>query len=234
MGFLPLHGDWQADVWARDGQMKTVLRVEKSKEQQQREHLMRLRDIFSRGVNIAQDQVRIFHALNMISQSNHLELKASPFFIVEKKLLFEEPGATTSEFFSPTPAQEQEGEPITPPPTAGGDAEVLLAGSTEDLEQAQGLWLDGANDGRFQASQNPGQGQNQGQKPVIAVEQLIQKAYYTPHEPKTGVEAPPQMPWLLSFPDVDSIWRNDHSTVKQQSPWPNMPFEQKPMYPSGT
>jgi hypothetical protein len=59
MGFLPLHGGSNADVWMKDGKSKNVLRREKSHEDQEQEHLIRLRDIFTRGVIIAQDPVSV-------------------------------------------------------------------------------------------------------------------------------------------------------------------------------
>jgi hypothetical protein len=59
MGFLPLHGGSNIDVWMKDGKSKNVLRKEKSNEDQEHEHLIRLRDIFTRGIIIAQDPVSV-------------------------------------------------------------------------------------------------------------------------------------------------------------------------------
>lgn len=57
MGFLPLHDDSNVDVWMKDGKPKTVLREERSDADKEQEHLIRLRDIFARGVIIAQEPV---------------------------------------------------------------------------------------------------------------------------------------------------------------------------------
>jgi hypothetical protein len=57
MGFMPLHGEGNTDVWYKDGKSKIVSRREKSHEDQEQEHLVRLRDIFTRGAQIAQDPV---------------------------------------------------------------------------------------------------------------------------------------------------------------------------------
>jgi hypothetical protein len=57
MGFLALQGDVNKDVWRKNGVLKSVMRVEKTEAQQLEDHLIRFRDIFGRGVLIAQDQV---------------------------------------------------------------------------------------------------------------------------------------------------------------------------------
>lgn len=171
---------------------------------------------------------------------------------------------TTSDVLSPMTAQEHEGEPITPPPTAGGDQFVASAESDQ-----YGLWLDGSNDRTWsmppppQAASTPlyryggqqngfgpttTQSNNQQQphsdqpppqaptggrppKPVITIEQLVQKAFYPPVKP-SEVQLPKQMPWVLSFPNTDRIWRNDDPTVaKAQTAWSVLPFGDHMMYP---
>jgi hypothetical protein len=57
MGFLPLHCDSTMDVWMKGSEFKSVLRTVKSEEQVKMEHLVRLRDIFARGVAISQEAV---------------------------------------------------------------------------------------------------------------------------------------------------------------------------------
>lgn len=59
VGFRPLHDDKNADVWKKDGKPKAVFRGEKSDALQEQEHLIRLRDIVTRGIVIAQEPVSL-------------------------------------------------------------------------------------------------------------------------------------------------------------------------------
>lgn len=176
---------------------------------------------------------------------------------------------------SPTPAPEYEGEPsepITPPPTAGGDQFVATA---EGDQFDPRLWLDGADeqtwnvppppsqttsvplygygqqpDGHGQLSNGHGQRANRSglgrvqstqptalpnsgrkPKPVITIEQLVQKAYYPQVKP-SEVQPPTQMPWVLTFPKIDYIWRNDDPMVAgAQTQWSTKPFGTSMVYP---
>jgi hypothetical protein len=147
--------------------------------------------------------------------------QSSPYILAGNKILVNEAG-TTSELFSPTPAQDHEGEPFTPPPTAGGD-DIFMA-TTE--EEQYGLWYDGAKDS--QPRPNP-----TSQKLVITMEQLVQKAYYPPVASQ-GIQVPKQMPWVLLFPEADGIWRNDHGTAITPSQWSSQPLGNQKLYPDGT
>jgi hypothetical protein len=57
MGFLPLQGDSTMDVWMKGGEPKYVLRTAKGDGQVEMEHLVRLRDLFARGLVVSQDAV---------------------------------------------------------------------------------------------------------------------------------------------------------------------------------
>lgn len=69
-------------------------------------------------------------------------------------------------------------------------------------------------------------------KPAITIEQLVQKAYYPPVV-ASGVQPPKQMPWVLKYPNTDSIWRNDDSSVSRPTQWTNQPFGNYMVYPLG-
>jgi hypothetical protein len=73
MGFLPLQGDSTMDVWMKDGEPKYVLRTVKSDGQVETEHLVRLRDLFARGLVVSQDAVRNLYLLvGIMHTNNHL------------------------------------------------------------------------------------------------------------------------------------------------------------------
>lgn len=167
---------------------------------------------------------------------------------------------------SPTPGPEYEGEPITPPPTAGGDQFVATAEGDQFEDR---LWVDGTDEhtwnmpptlpsqttsislygysqqmngrsrqtngfgtGAVQSSQ-PAVPSNSGRKlkPAITIEEQVRKAYY-PHVETPKVQLPTQMPWLLSFPGEDRIWRNDDRTVAgARTQWSHKPFGASMIYP---
>ncbi|TID17926.1 Telomerase activating protein Est1 [Venturia nashicola] len=246
MGFRPLHDAKNADVWKMDGKPKAVSREPKSDALKEQEHLIRLRDIVTRGIIIAQEP-------------------ASPFIMMNTKIEVNEAG-TISDVLSPTTGPEYEGEPITPPPTAGVDRFVATAEGDQFDDR---LWVDGAdgptwnmpsslpsqttsvplygyrqqpnghgeqtNDfslGAVQPTQSMVPSNSAGKpKPAITIEQLIQKAYY-PHVKPSEVRPPTQMPWLLSFPWEDCIWRNDDRTVAgARTQWSDKPFGTSMVYP---
>ncbi|KIV99730.1 hypothetical protein, variant [Verruconis gallopava] len=99
MGFQPIHVDENMDMWYHQGSMKPVMRRERSSAEVEMYHLVRLRDIYSRALLVASKDTSL-----LVLDGN--------------KIIFNESG-TTDELFSPAnPAQE--GEPVTPPPLAGG------------------------------------------------------------------------------------------------------------------
>lgn len=127
------------------------------------------------------------------------------------RIIFNESG-TTSELFSPAPAQ---GEPVTPPPNSGyGDPVVVGASLGED---DQGFWLPA------DMSNEPVQN---------SPEYVQQPARYTmkgeaplplPNAVASVREFPKQLPWIVEYP-YEAIWRNDHSSVTNGRPWPGQPF----------
>ncbi|QDS77582.1 hypothetical protein FKW77_001625 [Venturia effusa] len=251
LGFRALHGSKNDNVWMKDDKPKAIFREQKSDALQEQEHLIRLRDIVTRGFIIAQEP-------------------ASPFILVGNKIEVNDAG-TTSDVLSPTPAPEYEGEPITPPPTAGGDQFVATA---EGDQYDHGLWLDGTDEQSWNVPPPPqiasaplyGYGQrssghdqrsnghsqqeyasgpgavqssrpralpNSGRKPKppITIEQLVQEAY-CPQVQHSKIPLPAQLPWVTSFPVENRIWRNDDPTVTAaQTKWLTKPFETKTVYP---
>jgi hypothetical protein len=57
MGFLPVHGEYNADVWTKEGAMKPVLRRERTAAEQKAAHLVRLRDIYTRALLVTSKEV---------------------------------------------------------------------------------------------------------------------------------------------------------------------------------
>jgi hypothetical protein len=59
MGFLPVHAQANADIWYRDGVLKPVIRRERSVAEVKAYHLVRLRDIYTRALLVANEDVSI-------------------------------------------------------------------------------------------------------------------------------------------------------------------------------
>ncbi|KAF2431601.1 hypothetical protein EJ08DRAFT_182382 [Tothia fuscella] len=224
MGFLPLQGEVNKDVWRKEGVLKAVMRNDKSEEQISAEHLVRFRDMFGRGVLVAQDPSSVF----ILTDAG--------------KILYEEaaPEGPTA-LFSPTPAQEPEGEPFTPPPYAGDGNIVRLADSTEDFGQYQALWLDGQTDQRGLNPSAPVY-EFKSPKPLpsqtfgLNENQIRQILFWTgplprptpPCEAPVGMALPRQLPMVL-INAIDVCWMTPAGEAANHV-WPIRPFG-KSLYP---
>jgi hypothetical protein len=57
MGCLPVHGEANANIWMKDGAMKPVIRRERSPAEVKAYHLVRIRDIYTRALLVANEHV---------------------------------------------------------------------------------------------------------------------------------------------------------------------------------
>lgn len=73
VGFRPLHDAKNADVWKKDGKPKAIFRKQKSDALREQEHLIRLRDIVTRGIIIAQEPVSLPLSLKLGPQLNYAD-----------------------------------------------------------------------------------------------------------------------------------------------------------------
>lgn len=86
VGFRPFHDDKNANVWTmKDGKPKAIFREQKSDALQEQEHLIRLRDIMTRGFIIAQEPVSLLFLFQYVISTNFRRLHPSSWWTTKSK-----------------------------------------------------------------------------------------------------------------------------------------------------